>query len=267
MSTYTSKTKVPESKQQFLEETSKQKRQTLLTIVLIFFLILLLLFSVLISNKFTITSMDVRKTNKQIDFAYYEVGKTNGQKILTEQKPVEQPVEKPVEKPVITQTKPEVQKPAQSQTQVTTTKSMVTSVTPSEKRVGIDGKIITSKNIKTYHSILLKEFEGKEIGDYKIIWGDTLWKIALKFNTSAHTLYVLNALDNPDLIITGNNLKIVKNFVLPKERTEKILEDAIKNKTSLNSNKNNNNNIERNYCNLFETIYKDIDFIFPEENI
>ena len=114
-------------------------------------------------------------------------------------------------------------------------------ITPSEKKVGIDGKIITSKNIKTYHSLLLKEFEGHEIGTYQIIWGDTLWKIALKFNTSAHTLYVLNALDNPDLIIAGQKLKIVKNFILPKEKTEKIITNAMKSKTSLDNHKYNQN--------------------------
>lgn len=234
MSTYTTKTKVSESKQQFIEESNKQKRQTLLTIILIFFLILLLLFSVLISNKFTITSMDVRKSNKQVEFAYYEIGKTETQQ------PTTSVVEKPKETEPTKSTTTNI--PQTQKTQTTTTTQSTTStepkITSSEKRVGIDGKIITSKNIKTYHSRLLKEFEGKEIETYKIVWGDTLWKIALKFNTSAHTLYVLNALDNPDLIIAGKYLKVVKNFVLPKERTEKILEEALKGNTGLNINNN-----------------------------
>lgn len=257
MSTYTSKTKVPESKQQFLEETSKQKKQTLLTIILIFFLVLLLLFSVLISNKFTITSMDVRKSDKKVDFAFYDIGKTNGEvKTSTTIDKVVQ--EKPITPTVVTEQKP-IEK------QVAPTKQETTYQTPpitaSEKKVGIDGKIITSKNIKTYHSLLLKEFQGKEIENYKIIWGDTLWKIALKFNTSAHTLYVLNALDNPDLIIAGKNLKIVKNFVLPKEKTEKILEDAIKGKTSLNFNSNENINKVNVYSYSF---YEFFNFIIYE---
>lgn len=231
MSTYTSKTKVSETKQQFIEESNRQKRQTLLTIILIFFLILLLLFSVLISNKFTITSMDVRKSNKQLEFSYYEVGKIDSQQqpITVVEKPKE--TEPPKTSTINVQQTPKTQATTMSPTSITEPK-----ITSSEKRVGIDGKIITSKNIKTYHSRLLKEFEGKEIETYKIVWGDTLWKIALKFNTSAHTLYVLNALDNPDLIIAGKYLKIVKNFILPKERTEKILEEALKGSTSLNIN-------------------------------
>lgn len=260
MSTYTTKTKVPESKQQFLDESSKQKKQTLLTIILIFFLILLLLFSVIISNKFTITSMDVRKSTKQLDFAYYEVGKGNlSQELPVISKESTQVQQTKVEESKTTTVVQETQKPiTTSQTPVKTTttdKNQIQTVTASEKKVGIDGKIITSKNIKEYHSLLLKEFEGKEIYTYKIIWGDTLWKIAMKFNTSAHTLYVLNALNNPDLIIAGNNLKVVKNFVLPKERTEKILSDAIKNKTSLNTNQKDHE-IYLSYYFKFKSIFE-----------
>jgi len=252
MSTYTSKTKVHESKQQFLEESSKQKRQTLLTIILIFFLILLLLFSVLISNKFTITSMDVRKSDKKVDFAYYDLGKTNGE-IKTEKTIENVSQEKPITTTPIVEQKPAEKQvtPIKQETSYQAPPAPTYQVTASEKKVGIDGKIITSQNIKTYHSLLLKEFEGKDIESYKIIWGDTLWKIALKFNTSAHTLYVLNALDNPDLIIAGKNLKIVRNFVLPKERTEKILEDAIKGKTGFNSKSDESINKLNIYCYAF----------------
>jgi len=249
MSTYTTKTKVPESKQQFLEESSKQKKQTLLTIILIFFLILLLLFSVLISNKFTITSMDVRKTDKKVDFAYYDLGKTNGETKTLETTQTLQ--EKTTELTQVVEQKP-VEKPDTTIKQETITQTP--QITASEKKVGIDGKIITSKNIKTYHSLLLKEFDGKDIGTYKIVWGDTLWKIAMKFNTSAHTLYVLNALDNPDLIIAGKYLKIVRNFVLPKERTEKILQDAINGKTSYNSNEKNSQ--LNNICYFINEFYR-----------
>ncbi len=244
MSTYTTKSKIPETKQQFIEESSKHRKQTLLTIILIFFLILLLLFSVLISNKFTITSMDVRKSAKQLDFAYYEVG--NGETsttVTTEPTVTESPKQTEVQQNLSTKTE---QIAAIPEKEATPTPK----ITPSEKKIGIDGKIITSKNIKSYHSLLLKEFEGIEIASYKIIWGDTLWKIAMKFNTSAHTLYVLNALDNPDLIIAGNKLKIVKNFILPKEKTEKILENALKNKTSYN-----NNNFS-NYLNMLVYLSK-----------
>ncbi|HNV43506.1 MAG: LysM peptidoglycan-binding domain-containing protein [Spirochaetes bacterium] len=240
MSTYTSKNKISESKNELVNESSKQKKQTLLTIILIFFLILLLLFSVLVSNKFTITSIDIKDSNKQLDLSYHDLnGKTatapSEVPIKTEEKPVE--ITKPIETTKPAETPAPVKQEEKATQKATTEKTQTTqkqAITPSEAKVGVDGKIITAYNIQKYHDILLKEFANKEILNYQIVWGDTLWKIAMKFNTSAHTLYVLNALSNPDLIIAGKNLKVVKNFILQKERTEFLLNQAIKNKTSLN---------------------------------
>ncbi|MFN3411543.1 MAG: LysM peptidoglycan-binding domain-containing protein, partial [Exilispira sp.] len=168
--------------------------------------------------------------------------------------------EKTAEKVIQPQATKEVTQKTTQPYQTTTTKETV-KISESEKKVGVDGKIITAKNIQTYHSILLKEFEKEDIFSYKIIWGDTLWKIALKFNTTAHTLYVLNALDNPDLIIAGKYLKVVKDFKLPKEKTEKILKEAIKGKTGYN-------NIENSFAcinNIFNIMQIDILSLFKNE--
>ena len=43
---------------------------------------------------------------------------------------------------------------------------------------------------------------------YKVVKGDTLWKIAQEYNTSVDEIVKLNNIENPDLIIIGQILKI-----------------------------------------------------------
>lgn len=53
--------------------------------------------------------------------------------------------------------------------------------------------------------------ENKNIINYKIETGDTLYKIALKYNTTVSSILNLNNIKNPNLIYSGNIIKIMKN--------------------------------------------------------
>jgi LysM repeat protein len=62
--------------------------------------------------------------------------------------------------------------------------------------------VISATGLKTNMSLRVKE------QTYTIMPGDTLTKIAAKFNTTVECLVKANNISNPDLIIAGQTLKI-----------------------------------------------------------
>ncbi len=62
--------------------------------------------------------------------------------------------------------------------------------------------VISATGLKTNMSLRVKE------RTYTIMPGDTLTKIAAKFNTTVEALVKANNISNPDLIIAGQTLKI-----------------------------------------------------------
>lgn len=229
MSTYTkTKTETPQP-----SEDRGLQRQNLISVFLIFLLLTLIVCSVLIFNKFSFTSKNIGAVEKDYEMQFIDLNDSSSIQQTQEQSIALTTQQSQTNQ--TTTTKPPVETAPKQQTTQSVTQTQVTQPTQSEKNVGLDGYMLTSANIQKYHSALMKEFEGHAINDYRVVWGDTLWKIAMKFNTTAHTLYVLNAMDNPDLIITGNVLKVSPNFIILRERTEKILLEAM-GKTGMNMN-------------------------------
>ncbi|MCX8058052.1 MAG: LysM peptidoglycan-binding domain-containing protein [Spirochaetes bacterium] len=241
---------------------NEERKNNTILIVLIFFLVFLIISSIIIFSRFSISSKragtEIEKSNEikisKIEEEAKQEKKETAQKQETQVTPVvpvtPQVQQKPQTQPQV-QTKPSTQPSTQQQTTVKPSKPKTTVKTSKETKPS--NYYINAKNIKKFHSILLKEFEGVKTVDYKVVWGDTLWKIALRYNTSAHTIYVLNAFDDPDLIICGSIIKVPVNFVLSKTRTNSILTELIqKEKTGFN-NKNNvifNKNYSYNCINI-----------------
>ena len=230
-----------------------ERKNNTIVITLIFFLIFLLISSIIIFSRFSInskrvgTNLDKSVTDIKISKIEEEKSKEKEMVQSSTQKQEAQPqTQQPqvVQKPVVEQ-QPQQQlqqknttvQPS-SQTKIQQAKSKSTT----SKETKPANYVINAYNIKKYHNILLKEFENVTIVDYKVKWGDTLWKIALKYNTSAHSIYVYNAFNDPDLIIAGSIIKVPTNFVLSKTRTNTILLDLIsKEKSGYNNSLYNNN--------------------------
>ena len=69
--------------------------------------------------------------------------------------------------------------------------------------------------IKEYANNMLAKFnyaEGGTIGEYEIQKGDTLSQLGVRFKVPTATLAEANNLDNPNLIIAGNKLKVPTQF-------------------------------------------------------
>lgn len=43
---------------------------------------------------------------------------------------------------------------------------------------------------------------------YRIVWGDTLWRLAIRFNTTVKAIASLNGIKDPDVIYAGDTIKI-----------------------------------------------------------
>jgi len=230
-----------------------ERKNNTIVITLIFFLIFLLISSIIIFSRFSINSKRVGtnldKSTTDIKISKIEEEKSKEKEIVqpSNQKQEAQPQ---TQQPQVVQ-KPTVQQQPQQQLQQKSTtvqpspqtkpQQAKSKPTTSYKETKPANYVINAKNIKKYHNVLLKEFENVTIVDYKVKWGDTLWKIALKYNTSAHSIYVYNAFNDPDLIIAGSIIKVPTNFVLSKTRTNTILLDLIsKEKSGYNNSSYNN---------------------------
>ena len=62
------------------------------------------------------------------------------------------------------------------------------------------------------------EHETGSVQNYRIVWGDTLSELAVRFGVPMQRLVNDNNIKNPDLIYAGNNLRV--NTVVKKTRTE-----------------------------------------------
>lgn len=220
------------------------KKNNFLMFFLIFLLVVLMVTSVLIFNRFTYSSKNIKNINSNYELKfidiYQEIPETKSISISQNNDAEES------YKNIVLNTK------SKKEVSLDKSKSIIIEEkkenTKKEKEIIKENKkiisnknyqfskIITSKNIKRYHNILLQKFSNVKIINYRVKWGDTLWKIALKYNTSAHTIYVLNTFDNPNLIISGQIIKVPVNFVLNKNVTKTIIENLLsknnKNKTS-----------------------------------
>ena len=79
----------------------------------------------------------------------------------------------------------------------------------------VKNKTYTIQEIDSKGNLLLKEIFSWVLGnectpliEYTVKKGDTLWKIAKKYNTTVEKLVELNNIEDPDVIITGQVLKI-----------------------------------------------------------
>ena len=83
----------------------------------------------------------------------------------------------------------------------------------------VKNKTYTIQEIDSKGNLLLKEIFSwvlvsecisaeQDYTTYKVKKGDTLWKIAKEYNTTIDELVELNNIKDPDLIITGQVLKI-----------------------------------------------------------
>lgn len=259
-----------------INDSDKTKNNTVV-IILIFFLIFLIISSIIILSRFSISSKRASTSyEKSNDIKISKIEDVEKEEQEKKEAPVVQATQETsktteAKQQTQTTTKPQTQLQTQTQTQTT---QVVPKVQPQTKQKPIVSQketkpanyVINAKNIKKYHNILLREFEGVKTVEYKVKWGDTLWKIALKYNTSAHTIYVLNAFNDPDLIICGTIIKVPVNFVLSKTKTNSILLELINKEKSSYENKYLNKNLYTfNFVNI-DYIYDD-NYIFEEKRI
>lgn len=230
------------------------KKNNFLMFFLIFLLLVLMVTSVLIFNRFTYSSKNIKNisSNYELKFIdiYQEVPAIEAKSEADESYQNIVLNKEKTESSTIIEEKKEV-KPAVETNNKTTTKEVATKSTE-EITTKSSTNIITSRNIQRYHNILLQQFKNVKTINYKVKWGDTLWKIAIKYNTTAHTIYVLNAFNNPNLIYTGQIIKVPVNFTLNKNKTKSILSKLINNKTSYNINKDCNMFVNNFYINTLK---------------
>lgn len=82
----------------------------------------------------------------------------------------------------------------------------------------VDKDIFTEDIFLNDNTKITKEKTGKKVSNtreinYKVKKGDSLYKIAKKYNTTINEIVDINKISNRDLIYTGENLKIIENTV------------------------------------------------------
>lgn len=63
-------------------------------------------------------------------------------------------------------------------------------------------------------------------GEYKVVLGDTLFKIANQFGTTVDTLVANNSIENPNVIMVGQVLNVSKEVVAKAEAVAEVAQEA-----------------------------------------
>ncbi len=200
---------------------------------LIFLFVVLMFLFIFLLNKFAFSSKNIEAVESGYELSFVNdteyqknisVNENKTESLTQTNEDTTKTVEtKPIEKESI-DNKDKIESEKTNNTSVKENNNVKSSVSENiQIKENVDLNVINSYNIQKYHSALLKQFPSNKIVKYKVRWGDTLWKIALRFGTSSHSIYVLNALDNPNVIIAGNYIKVSKNFSIKKEKTASII--------------------------------------------
>lgn len=80
--------------------------------------------------------------------------------------------------------------------------------TPVDLDVFTDGVFLSEAEHLAAHGYPKPDPAEPETFDYTVVWGDTLWDLALCYGTTVDELVSLNHIDDPNLIIVGQILKI-----------------------------------------------------------